>query len=462
MTTLCKIFLFFFTPIFSQIEKQEKRMRMRLPTILGIAAALAAATVLAQTTRPADSSATTTPVTQMSAADRLEQQWAAVLQKLGSEEFKERESAQKEVEKATRHDLPALRALADKQTDAEIKQRLLKRVDELLVQVALDPPPIDLDIQDGTLHDLTDALTKATGTEFKQWNSFQRETFTLHVKEKPFWDVFMALSAQHPLRIQGNALLIAEPGIVWGDPHGALLFYPVSLSRTVNLQAGRHDRQPHDPPDHPAPAAAGAKLLTPALDFSYGVLGDPRLKLETSSMPQITSVVDDKGHVLYHADLANNGTMGMQGMLQFQTAARWPVPEGVGRTLTVKGQMKISVVISEVTVEVPDMQKQGNTPIQIMNEELVWSKFEPKNGIINFQMNIQRRNPAPAMQATLKPVRITLVDANGRQLISQSIQGGWGGGLPGSDALPIKAIFSIPTRSEEQTIPFEFKDLPVP
>ncbi len=426
-------------------------MRLHPQARWALAAAFAAATAFAQTTAPV-------ATTQVTTADTLEQKWAAVLEKLGSPEFKERESAQKVVEKATWRDLPALQALADKQTDLEIKQRLLKRVDELQVQLAFDPPPINFDVDNATLQDVTTALTKATGTEWKKSNWGESGTFTLHAKEKSLWDVFLALSAQNPLEVDCNALAIGSEGIVWGDTHGAFLFHPAYLSRGVNLQATPRAKE------NGQQLAPVADVLRqpPRLEFSYGVLVDPRLRFESLHIPQITSVTDRQGKILYHAELANNGTIGFQEVPQFNTTITLPIAlNGPNQTITVQGQMKVSVIVSEVTVEVTDMQKQGKTPIKIIGEELVWDQFDPKKNVINFQMHAQQSG-MPAMQGNLKPIQITLIDANGRQLASQSIQGGWGGGLPGSDALPIKATFSIATRIEERTIPFTFKDLPVP
>jgi hypothetical protein len=438
-------------------------MRTRLAKIAAIAGALAAATVLAQTTHPVDSAPTTATATRMAGADALEHQWSAVLEKLGSPEFKEREEAQKEVEKATWHDLPALQALAEKQADVEVKERLMKRVDELHVQLAFDPLPIDFDVQDGTLADVSDAMTKATGVEWKQWrNGSGQLTFTLHVKEQPLWDVFLALSAQHPLAVQSNGLVSAQPGTVWGDRRGAFFFYPQILSRVTNLQERPNAPRraaPTVPPRRP-PGLPGIPPGAPYLNLSYTVLGDPRLKVDSCSAPEITSVTDDKGNVVYRAQATNNGRIFSQGMIQFPQSIALPIPENLGRTITVKGEMKVSIAISQVTVEVPDMQKQGKTPILVMDQELIWDKFEPRNGIINIQMAM--RKSGSQLMGNMKPVRITFIDASGRQLISQSIQGGWGGGIGGSDALPIKGIFSIPTRVEERIIPFEFKDLPVP
>jgi hypothetical protein len=68
------------------------------------------------------------------------------------------------------------------------------------------------------------------------------------------------------------------------------------------------------------------------------------------------------------------------------------------------------------------------------------------------------------MNGDLLPVHITLTDDVGNQIISQSIQGGWGGGLGMNNAGngPIKGSFSIPTRTQDRIFDFQFKDIPIP
>jgi hypothetical protein len=435
---------------------REKQMRKVLPMVVGIVAALLAATAIGQIAHSADSASTTSPAPQIKSAEELEQQWTALLEKLGSGNFQERESAQKELNKATRRDFPTLQALAEKQTAVEIKQRLLKRVDELLVQMAFEPPPIDFDVQDGSLPDVCDALTKATGVVWKPLNWGRRGTFTLHAKQKPFLDVFLALNAQHPLDVQpNNGLAISDRGILWGNIYGGVLIYPVSLSRTTELQQDPDTGVKYMP-------TAITDRKAPDLVFSYGVFRDPRLKIQSWVEPQITSVVDEKGHIVYHSQADRDNAVQPDTMVDTHWGEYLPIAAGQARTITISGQMKVSVTISEVTVEVPDIQKQGKTPIEVADQEILWDKFELKNGDIHFQLSLRDKVPTTTGLPSMKPVRITLMDAKGRRLISQTIQRGWGDSIPGSDALPIKAILTVSSRTEEQTLPFAFKDMPAP
>ncbi|HVX86141.1 MAG TPA: hypothetical protein VH253_15260 [Phycisphaerae bacterium] len=426
---------------------------MQIPTpmraLLASAALLAATLAVAPppTTRPA---APTAPPT----APSLETRWSTVLDQLASDSFKDRQSAQKEVDKATWRDLPALKALAAKVTDPEVKDRLLARVDALEVEAALNPPPIDLDLDNASLRDLSIALEKATGIPWHTWNQGgPPQPFTLHAHEKPLWNVFMALNAQHGLRLQpsGDVELLLDPqGVRRGDLQGPLLFYPLKLARSLDLQAPDGD----NPPDSTA--------ASPHLEFSFGVMGDPRLKIAKSFTPQITEAVDDKGNVLFRGQPQFNSWSSGGQILVDTESSTWPIPEDPGKKITVKGTMKLSIVVSETTVEIPDMVKQGKTPIVVGDEQIVWDKFEPKDNVINFNMSVQKKGGG-FMNGDSLPIHITLTDNSGNQIISQSISGGWGGGLGTNNANgPIKGTFSIPTRTEDRTFTFQFKDLPIP
>ncbi|HVS71719.1 MAG TPA: hypothetical protein VHQ47_10735 [Phycisphaerae bacterium] len=430
----------------------------RICTALAAASVLVAFAAAAPATRPAITQPAAAASTQPAVAT-LESRWSSVLERLGSDSFKERQDAQKEVDKATWRDLPALKALAAKVTDVEVKERLMNRVEALEVEAAVNPPPIDFDVESGSIRDVADALQKATGVPWLTWNQGgPPQLFTLHAKDKPLWEVFMALNAQHGITLQQSneiQLILNSQTIRHGQVQGPLLFYPLTLSRVLDLQASGHLPDGDIPPD--------ANSAAPHLEFTFGVLGDPRLKIAKAWMPEITEAVDDKGNVLSRTPPQYNTWMGAPVVLQQQTSESWPLPENLGKKITVKGTMKLTLVVAETTVEIPDMVKQGKTPIVVGNEQVVWDKFEPKDNVINFSMSVQKKGGGP-MNGDLLPVHITLTDDVGNQIISQSIQGGWGGGLGMNNAGngPIKGSFSIPTRTQDRIFDFQFKDIPIP
>ena len=190
---------------------------------------MVAATRMVATT-PEPTAATKVPATQRAATTHpaepavaaLEARWSDVLNRRGSASYKDRVAAQADIEKATWRDLPALKTLAAKVTDPEVKARLSNRVDELEVQLAFDPPPIDFDVQDGTVQNVAEQLQKAMRMYVRTNNNGGLLTWTLHVKQKPFWQVMMALSAQHALRLYGydELKLMPSNSIVRGEIKG--------------------------------------------------------------------------------------------------------------------------------------------------------------------------------------------------------------------------------------------------
>ncbi|HVS71008.1 MAG TPA: hypothetical protein VHQ47_07120 [Phycisphaerae bacterium] len=430
-------------------------MRIAIPMRAALAAAslLTASRAVGQTPAPVPLAATRPA----NSAAALEARWSTLLDRLASDSFQVRQDAQKEVDQATPRDLSALKILAATVTDPEVKARLLARVDALDVQALLNPPPIDFDVDNGSIQDVADALGKATGLS---WRTFRQggppQLFTLHAKAMPLWDVFMALNAQHGLRFESGGdleLWLDARGPRRGDLEGPLLFFPQTLAKVVDLDSA--DQAPDDSP-------ASTRPPPPHFEFSYGVIGDPRLKIAKAWPSEITEVLDDKGNVLLRNAPQNNASTAPL-FLQQQTTAIWPVPDGLGKTITIKGTMKLSFIISETTVLIPDMITHGNAPIVLGDEQVVWDKFEPnKDKGIDFQVSIQKKGGGP-IAGEILPVRITLTDGTGRHGAFNPLQGSLTGGFGFDPANgPITGAFSIPNRIVDRTFNFQFKDIPIP
>src|SRR5262249_54640447 len=130
--------------------------------------------------------------------------WKELLKQLASEDFRTRDGAQKVLGKSTWRDLAALRRLAEGAADEEVKARLAQRVTEIEDEIAVNPPPVSLDIKDASVSEMTDALSQAMGIPMDgiPINGPRTDkTFTLSVKEQPFWEVFLELSRQHGLSL---------------------------------------------------------------------------------------------------------------------------------------------------------------------------------------------------------------------------------------------------------------------
>ncbi len=84
---------------------------------------------------------------------------------------------------------------------------------------------------------------------------------------------------------------------------------------------------------------------------------------------------------------------------------------------------------------------------------------------LNFSVLVNDPHPAVMNRMrrprTIPMLRMTLTDATGKRLVEQMVQGEWAWGWV-RITLPIKATFSVATKTKEMAIPFELKDLPLP
>ena len=136
------------------------------------------------------------------APPRDEDAWKTLLAKLASADQAVRVGAQNQLDAATRKDLPVLRRLAATISDAGIAPRLALRVAALEEEVALNPEPISLHVEDAPLSEVVDKLAQATGAKIllaPSSDSRLNYRFSLDVHDKPFWEIAGLLSRQHTL-----------------------------------------------------------------------------------------------------------------------------------------------------------------------------------------------------------------------------------------------------------------------
>lgn len=385
-------------------------------------------------------------------------QLQAIVTALGSESFAERERAQKELGKAGMKDREALKALAEAATDAEVKARLLNRYEQIEEDAALNPPPISIDVKDASLAEVAAALNKAMGERMSAAgagfttvdNGPGGSTYTLKAVDEPFWDVFMKLSKQGEIQVQpyqGLQLIRSNTGIRRGVVSGPFCVYAQSLSyqRTVDLQKD-----------------VGEELQPASLMLSYGVAIDPRVQLIAYTTPVLSSVMDDAGNELLKAGFTAGGNRvsSLRRQWSFPTSIPLEIVPGGKKIVSAKGVMRGTVMVSQQEIEVADLEKQGNTPIEIRGRKVTFTKFELKDGRV--AMSAASDPGVRGADGQVERTGMTLVDAKGRTVYTGSLQGGFSGTFGGQFTGPIKAVLTVPTKVKEVEVPFELKDLPLP
>jgi hypothetical protein len=381
--------------------------------------------------------------------------WQPIVAKLASEDFAQRQQAQKELDKARMKDRPTLKALAEAATDAEVKARLLKRYEDIEEEAATNPPPISIDVKDAPLSTVVDALNKEMGVHFSSYNN-GNGLYTLKAVDEPFWDVFMKLSQQSELMIQpyqGLQIMQSRPGIRVGQRSGPFLFIPqnVSYQQSVDLQRD-----------------AGQQVQPPTLSFTWAVAIDPRMKVASYSPDSLVSVVDDTGTEMLKQRINGgiNRMMTSRGQMMFNQSVALEPTSGAKKIASAKGVLHLTLVTVEQKLEIADMEKQGRTPITIGGRTLTITRFQVQNGSVSMDATLAQ-TPAANRANGLDPlansgVGLTLIDHEDRTVYTTTIMGGFGGGFGGQYKTPIRAVLTVPMKVKPVDVPFEFKDLPLP
>ncbi len=390
--------------------------------------------------------------------------WREVVARLGDESFTKRKAAQKELDTLTYRQLDMLRQLAATATDDEVKSRLQTRISEIEEELAVSPPPISLDVQAATLNEVAAALGKSLGTPLEVWppggSGGQRGmTWTLSVKEKPFWEVIGELEKQHGFGFQdfnGSMRLVRQNDeLRSGVISGGLAVFPQSITRstTVNFQQ-----------------ETGGQVQPEQLSLNFMAILDPRVSVSHGRPPELTRVADDLGNVLYQQS-ENQSVWNCFG----QSSHMWnqsislTIPAKLGRNIaSAQGQLRFIVQLASERMEVTDLDKKLNQPLKIGVQTVTLKQFEPQPGNHEVRFQIQGppfmvpNTPGAEVDPARSPIRVAFIDSNNKQIWSMELHGGTGGSFEGDFVPPLKMVLSVPTKLKKVTIPFELKNLPLP
>lgn len=350
--------------------------------------------------------------------------WRSVVMKLGSEDFAVREAAQKELDKEGVNGA-TLKALAEAATDAEVKARLLERIEALEEQTMLHPPGITIAVKDARLAEVSLALSSAAGVDLAPaQGEMAGERFSVEMTDRPFWEVFSALSGQHPLGASGNgeqlALRRSAPTMVGAQVVGSFLVYA----------------------DYGPPAPKGRlalRLLAAA---------DPRMKVKQYQLTEL-SVVDDAGNELAadapHQQPTHPVMTGDTRMLLLDRAF---APGGGTRVVGVSGKVMVEVLVREEREVVADVSKAVLTPVTLAGQTVEFTQYEARLGAI--LVHGITRGGAREPDITVK-----LRGGNGEAVMTA--RGPFSAALGQGFAPPISAELTVVLKTKEVEVPFALK-----
>lgn len=433
-------------------------MRLKTFSLVLAGAAITASLAMAVSAAVPAAAPATAPATTLP----LDPYTRDLLTRLNSADAAQRDAAQKQLASIAglMQQPEILKRLQETSADPELKDFFGQRITQIRAKEEerrlANLPPISLSVTGAPLAQVAADLSKAVGVPgafiVENNGNPNQGGFTLEMKEKPFWEVFLALQNQHGFTIQnyGNGqpprlYISGDRTIVYSSISGPAMAYVTGMSyqRNTNYQSLGAPSQAY-------------------LNVSLMVMVDPRVRASRFKNPSAIKAIDDEGRNYANPNSGDNGYSNNQGML-FTSNLTLTASERLGKTLTLSFDASVGTTVGDTKVTVDDILKNADKPITIGTREARITNVSPSNNYINFQINVQPPSDGRGVDYNSR-IPLSVLDATGRVLQSSSISyGGMGMNIQTSGTqAPYKLEFSVPGRAVDLPVHFEFKDLPLP
>jgi hypothetical protein len=347
----------------------------------------------------------------------------------------------------------------------------------------------------GTRHVFADVAKQASVTLSPMppelWDMRPMPKVTLDVEGQPFWRVMRMLAEQTGVELR--AWSDGQPRLVLGGGGGLNASQRWIVSGPFLIALVRCART------HSVDYAAG-DALSSEFGISFVATAEPKLHVSRAAyFAHLDEATDDRGHSLIPTDNANEparffdapgaALAGSSGSWQFNARLSYPTDMG-SKLTTLRGSVGAMLQTKFETIEIGDLmsaqnvqRSAGGVTVTIESVKKNGDRYDlamkvSREAAINVGVELER------MQQSFSDIR--LLDANGRPLFrtgfSSSGIGAAANGsvqeiaatmsfmagetpLAGPDrrvSEPSKFVWKIATESKELTIPFEFKDVPLP
>jgi hypothetical protein len=400
-----------------------------------------------------------------------------LVKQLSDDSYRVRQEAEDRLVRFGQGAKPALRELLAATRDPEARTRAesaLARIDE---DRATGPSLVTVRAKEASPESVLAQLSAQAGFDIPTLpeNLFKQEhirwpAVTMDVERQPFLMALRQFCEKTNLRpnamgndrkfvlMQGGDESMLGPAVY----HGAFMVVANSVTRSSNINFGR-DKAP-----------------SKTLNVQFSFFAEPKLNiLGHDYQLRLTEAVDDQGNSLLLPGPPNHHSMGQDTSGRWSLGAALAIPDNLGSKLKViKGVNRVLMRTGSETWEVPDVSTAPTPTRSLAGRRYVVEDFKAlPNDSYQFKLTIIREAPeSEPWQQFGRGVKVTLLDADGKQLSSR----GYGGG--GSDERvshtytfardvdhddkktgpAAKLVVEIPTEVKEVEIPFEFTDLPLP
>lgn len=425
---------------------------------------------------------TTSPTTQPSTRNstRPSAEVESLIRRLSADDWRDRQKAEDRLVQLGEDAVPALREAALEASGAEQRTRVesaLARIEQI---AANGPTPITLHLKDVNPKEVVAELSKQSGAPIKVWPEGMwdhnpgglagaifghKPRVSIDVDKQPFWLAVAEFCQKMNLRPEEMGY---NQGITLMQGGASSLNGPryVSGRFVITATGAQRQRWVH----------YGPPLARQSSDsLSLQVYVDPRARvLAYNSDPDVIEAVDDKGSSLGTHKGALQGlretdqrpfTFGLTVPLQYPD-------DGYTRLSRLKGSFAVLLATRFETLEIADIEKAANAPKTIAGRTVELKQVKVTQQGFNYHLQLRRAGlPLDRWHNMFNEIQaIRITDADGH-----AFSGGGGGRLNDNDAdiecsfnaginikRPLKLVWEMTTETKQDSVRFEFKDLPLP
>lgn len=414
----------------------------------------------------------------------------SLVTQLSSTVWKDREIAQETLIQRGPTVVPALQEALK----TDLPQEARHRVETILVlideRMETGPTLLNLKLENVTAREFVTEVNKQLRAELlphtpEMWDQLRGNTQSFDYQNATYWDMLRDLQEKYNLELtqvnEGQMRLIQGGG-------GRFLNGPASVSGPFMIVAQQvHRSQTIDLTTKGAVGPARS-------DFNIQFMGmaEPKLRLLSPSMEvRLESAVDDKGNDLAPSGPnANYGGYGGSGPVwNFSTRLNYPQNAGT-RIALLKGSIGLLLQTGSESFEIPDPMNAKNVE-KTIGELRITFKEMTANGTNNYNVKIaiaydqNRQDIAMRVHSLFNSANsaMKLTDAQGRRFYCSGRGTNQSNGAieatlnfspdpstrirrqrntPQESNPPTQFQFQVPTSTKMISVPFEFKDLPIP
>ena len=400
----------------------------------------------------------------------------ALIAQLADDDWQQRQRAQDRLVLIGEKARGALERAAGESSDPEVRERAAAALASIAQNAQAGPSIITIQGDDIPLRDVIKQLSEQCGVALETYppDALEQQRGTrvaLDIDHLPFWDAMRQITEKTGFTVQqwdNTGVKLMQGGQQFdgvSQVSGAFLVSAVRVSRSRSIELG------------------GARNAYEDFQVLIGARAEPKLRLlRVAYAPNLDEAVDEHGNSLLpaaNASVAGGYAIAPAGA--WQLPARLSAPPDMGRRIArLRGSFDVSIQTRTEQLEVPDIVSARSVNKVAGGVRFVIKELRRNGDAWTLEMLARpdgaTRDEWERMQQTLSTADIKLLDERGAALArtGSSTSGGpeqiemtiefspraWGHDRKVGE--PAKLVWTVPTETRDVSVPFDFKDLPIP